>query len=92
MRKKYFNVFRNKQTSTLRVLIPILLFIICLTVCALQSSIALSTENNNEEIETVIVPNEGNGVEIDLINKLKSIKLDVSFTNNIVRYFRSRRR
>ena len=77
---------RNKVT---KLIVPLLIFVICLAVYITKQSIALSkNENRKDETEIVVLPNEKSNVKIGLIDKLKSIKLNLTFVNNEVRYYK----
>ena len=75
---------KARKSKIFKLIIPLLVFTICLSIYLTKNSIALSKNENDETIETVTIPNDNlNG--IGLINKLNSVKLDLSFINNEIR-------
>lgn len=82
----YMSYIGKSKFSILKVIIPILVFVICLAIYVAKISTALSMEKNNEDgIKTVMLPNAKSDYEIKLISNIHSIEEEVLDSYNSLR-------
>ena len=92
MKKNRFNNFYlsyigKSKSNILKVIIPMLIFVICIAIYITKISTALNAEKNNEDgIETVIIPKAKSNFEIKLFGNIQNVREIVLDNLNNSRY------